>query len=104
MGWIAKIMLRDEGGWGPSQTFLQELGKAELQCAMCMHAGPAGGVESACRGWNRWNGVEEGKCTPREGRVHTHWVKQISLDLPRASDLVWVGGSCLATVILCTAA
>ena len=38
-----------------------------------------------------WNGVE-GKCTRREGRVHTHWVKQISLDPPRASDPVWVAG------------
>ena len=68
MGWIAKIMLRVEGGRRPSQTFLQELGKAELQCAMCnVHAGPAGGGGECMQGGGT-GGMEWRRGSARRGR------------------------------------
>ena len=89
MGWIAKIMLqgsKQASKQRPSWTFLQEHGRLR-----CMHAGGgmcthAGGSGMECRGGARRRGGGRDGCT----QWAPHWVNQISLELPRASDPVWV--------------
>lgn len=92
MGRIAKIMLQGtrQANRQAQLDILARAGKAELHACRGSNVHACRGSGMECRGSARRGGGGTGAHTGP-----SHWVNQISLDLPRASDPVWVAGRSL---------